>query len=402
MYRVTRHPSLRRRVIAVSVGVAGLVLASCSQTSTPGGFGNTPVTPTGPSTAQPGSTIGTGPVRVALILPLSAGNVAGNTARDLKNAAELGLKDFQQGMETVTILVKDDGGSTEGGQAAAQAAIAEGAQVILGPLFGLGVKGAAVPARQAGVPIVSFSSDTSVATRGVYTFGFLPGTDVERIVSFAATQGKKSYAAILPEGAYGTVAEAAFRQAVGANGGRVVAVEKYSSSAQLPQIGANIARIAPQIDAVLVPDVPANASAVARSLRDSGVDLARIRLLGSGQWDDPSGYSAQALATGWFPGPDQAGMQAFRSRYRGVYGSDPSRVSVLGYEAAVLAAGLARSAGANPYREDVLLSRNGFLGTTGIFRFNPDGSSQRGLAVFEMTGGAARVLSPAPRSFAGG
>ena len=68
----------------------------------------------------------------------------------------------------------------------------------------------------------------------------------------------------------------------------------------------------------------------------------------------------------------------------------------------MLAAGLARSAGANPYREDVLLSRNGFLGTTGIFRFNPDGTSQRGLAVYEMTGGAARVLSPAPRSFAGG
>lgn len=389
-----------RKVLAVLAVALGL--AACSQSVGPGGgFGSPVATPTQSAAPAASETIGTGPVRTALILPLSAGGVSANFARELRNAAELGLKDFQGGTETITIIIKDDGGTTDGGQAAARAAIGEGAQLIMGPLFGLSVRGAAIPARGAGTPVVSFSSDTSVATGGVYTFGFLPSADISRVVSFAASQGRKSYAAILPEGAYGSVVEAAFRQTAGATGGRVVAVERYNSGAQFATIAQSIAKIAPQIDAILVPDQATNAAQVAMALRAAGVDLSRIKLLGSGQWDDAAGYGAQALVGGWFPTMDQNGMQTFRTRYRAAYGADPNRLAVLGYEAAVLAAGLARSAGPNPFRQDVLLSRNGFLGSTGIFRFNADGTTERGLAVHEMTGGAARVLSPAPRSFAG-
>lgn len=64
-----------------------------------------------------------------------------------------------------------------------------------------------------------------------------------------------------------------------------------------------------------------------------------------------------------------------------------------------LAAGLVRNAGSRPFRDDVLLSRNGFLGVTGLFRFRADGTSERGLAVMEVGGGTAKAISPAPKQF---
>ena len=77
--------------------------------------------------------------------------------------------------------------------------------------------------------MIAFSTDSSVAGRGVYLLSFLPESDVNRIVDYAASIGKSSFAALLPDNAYGNVVEAAFKQAVGRKGGRIVAFEKYGA-----------------------------------------------------------------------------------------------------------------------------------------------------------------------------
>lgn len=389
----------RRRVILGVFAAASLALGGCAQNMS-GFLGDPNPAPPKPAPATPtsGDIIGTGSTRVALILPRTAGGVSGQVAQELKNAAELGFRDFPGA--DIQIIVKDDQGSTEGGQAAAQQAVGEGAKLIIGPLFGLSVRGAAAPARAAGIPIVSFSTDPSVAARGVYLFGYMPTQDAERIVAFAASQGKKNFAALLPNDAYGAVVEGAFRQAVTASGGRVVAVEKHSGT-DVGEKAQAIGRLGAQVDAVFVPDGPARAAAIVQALRASGADAGRVTILGSGQWDDAATYSLPPLVGAWFPGPDQGGISAFRQRFKASFGRDPSRIAVLGYEAVVLAAGLVRQ-GANPFRDEMMLRRDGFLGVTGIFRFNPDGTNQRGLAVYEVNSGSARVLSPAPRAFAAG
>ena len=144
----------------------------------------------------------------------------------MKNAAEMALAEFNS--PNVQLLVKDDGGTSGGAQQAAQQALAEGAEIIIGPLFAhsVGVVGAA--ARQRGVPVIAFSTDASVATRGVYLLSFLPESDVDRIVDYAIASGKRSFAAMLSEGAYGNVVEGEFKQVVARKGGRIVALERYA------------------------------------------------------------------------------------------------------------------------------------------------------------------------------
>src|SRR5437667_268641 len=158
--------------------------------------------------------------------PASPGQ-GGGRARDYawrqSNAAEMALAEFNS--QDLQLLVKDDGGSAPGAQQAAQPALDEGAELILGPLFAYSVTPVGQLARARNVPVIAFSTDANVAARGVYLLSFLPESDVERIVGYAAGAGKRSFAALVPDNAYGTVAEAAFKQSVARRGGRIVALE---------------------------------------------------------------------------------------------------------------------------------------------------------------------------------
>src|SRR5262245_27706294 len=209
----------------VAAVVSAFLLGGCS-----GGFSVgdlIPGTGTTQSTtpAQSTGSIGEGAVKVGLVLPLSASGNAAVAAQSMRNAAEMALAEFNN--PDIQLLVKDDGGSAPGAQQAAQQALDEGAEIVLGPLFALTVGPVGQLTRGRGIRVIAFSTDANVASRGVYLLSFLPETDVERIIGYAASQGKRSFAALIPDNAYGTVAEAAFKQAVARGGGRVIALERY-------------------------------------------------------------------------------------------------------------------------------------------------------------------------------
>src|SRR5215470_2964702 len=203
------------------LAVIGAALsAACSMNVNDLGF-----SPRQQEAPQQAAAIGTGQVKVGLILPLSASGNAALAAQSMKNAAEMALAEFNA--PNVQLLVKDDAGSVQGAQAATQQALEEGAEIILGPLFAHSVAPAGQLARGRGVPVIAFSTDANVASRGIYLLSFLPESDVDRIVGYAVQQGKRSFAALVPDNAYGSVVQAAFQQAVAAGGGRVVAMERY-------------------------------------------------------------------------------------------------------------------------------------------------------------------------------
>jgi len=356
-----------------------------------------------PAPSVPGTTIGTGNVKVALILPLSAGGQAGAAAVSLRNAAELAMSEFSQ--PDIQLLVKDDRGTPDGARAATQAAISEGAELILGPLFADAVRAAGQVARGAGRPVIAFSTDAGVAAPGVYLLSFMPESEVERVVAYAARQGQRSFAALIPNTAYGRVAQAAFQTAVARNGGRIVAMETYdraSAAAQAAKIAAVAGGASPQVNAVFVPDSGDSLIAVAQALHGAGVDPQKVRMLGTGVWNEARIFSQPGLQGGWFAAPDAAGFNAFAQRYRAKYGSDPTRIATLGYDAVSLAAALVRTQGAQRFSEPVLTNASGFAGADGVFRFNPNGTNERGLAVLEIRNGTAVPVSPAPRQLGAG
>ena len=388
-------PALR----ALGCLIAAASLAACSSFGGLGGLGNFGFG--GSRSVAAGETFGSGRAKVALLLPRSASGNGGQTARAFRNAAELAMRDFPNA--GVQITVYDTKGTPTGAQTAVAAALTGGAEIILGPIFSAEVSAVAPQARGAGVPVVAFSSDANVAGPGVYLLSFLPADDVNSIVAYSASQGRKSFAALLPANAYGSVAEAAFRRGVASVGGRIVAIKSYQPNAEdMRAKAAEIAGIAPQIDALLMPDSGDAATTLAAALAASGVTRDRVKSLGSGQWDDERILNSTALVGGWYPAPIKQGFADFARKYRAAYGSVPPRNATLAYDAAVLAAGLVRQYGADRFQASVLTSPNGFAGIDGIFRFLPSGLTERRYAVYEVTGSGARIIAPAARTFAAG
>lgn len=389
-------PVIGRRRFAIGLAAAASVtaLGACSGITIP--FGSSSPTPP----PQQPAAVGSGQVRVGLILPLSGAGNAGPVAQSMRNAAELALTEFNA--PNVQLLIKDDGGTTFGAQTAAQAALDEGAEIILGPLFAPTVATAGQVARARNVPVIAFSTDTSVASRGIYLLSFLPETDVDRVIDFAASRGKRSFAALIPENAYGNVVDAAFRQAVARNNGRVVAQERFATDPA--QIQDAVRRATPglgQADALFIPGDPDSVPLVAQALAGAGVNPKRVQLLGTGLWDDQRIFTDSTLQNGWFAAPDGVGFRGFSNRYRAKYGQNPLRAATLAYDAVSLVAALVKTQGAQRFSEQVLANPSGFSGVDGIFRFRPDGTNERGLAVLRVTPSGSQVISPAPKAFGG-
>src|SRR6185312_11288209 len=386
------HAWYRARAV-LSLSAAAIALAACATQL--GGGAPTPQ-PGEPTSAN--ASVGEGQVRVAMILPLSAQGNAGVAAQSMKNAAEMALAEFKG--PNVQLLVKDDGGTPQGAQAGAQQAISEGAEIIIGPLFAQSVSAVGQVARTNNIPVIAFSTDVSVAARGVYLLSFLPETDVRRIVEFSISRGKRSFAAILPDNAYGTVVEGAFQQEVSRRGGRVLVLEKYTPEGnRINEAARRVSQAANQVDSIFIPDSPDAVPQVVNALAANGVDLRRVQMIGSGLWEDARISSTAALEGAWYAAPESNGFRNFSARYRARYGQDPVRTATLAYDAVALVAALVKTQGPQRFSETSLTNPSGFAGIDGVFRFRPEGTNERGLAVLRVAPAGGQVLSPAPTSF---
>ena len=345
--------------------------------------------------AQPGA-IGTGPVKVALILPLTQNGAASGLGRSLRNAAELAYTDA--GTADLQILVKDDRSTPDGAREAAQAAVAEGAELILGPLTAADLREAAKVAKAADRPIIGFSTDSASASRGVYLLSFLIEGYVDREIEYAASHGKRSFGALVPDNDYGNVALAEIQSAAARLGVRVEAIERYKPAAPAEAV-ARMAAALPRIDALLIPDAPDAMPAVAAALTANAVDGAKVQILGSNLWGDAAVLKLPALQGAWFAATENAGFASFAARYRAKFGAEPARVATLSYDAVSIAAALAHGAATPHFSADALTNTSGFNGADGLFRFRADGPSERGLSMFQVANGSATVIGAAPRSF---
>jgi branched-chain amino acid transport system substrate-binding protein len=370
--------------------VAAMLLAACGAGS-------------GPGPAGPAITGNSGPaVKVALLLPLTGPGNASAVAKALKQAAELALFDFDN--PAVTLVPKDTRGTPDGAKAAAEGAIRDGAELIIGPLFAQEVSGAAPIARQANVPMIAFSSDEAVAGNGVYLLSFIAGRDVPRIVAYALAHGKRNFAVLVPQSPYGRLAEAAFAKSVGRAGGQAVVRATFPPNDANAMLGpvrqvANAIKSGQQIEAVFLPAGPEDLQSLVPLLTANDVTSARVQFIGTGQWDYPNIGQEKALVGGWYPAPDPKGWGNFTASYVKTYGSTPPRIASLAYDAVSLAVSLSQNAPGRRYTPALLTRASGFAGVDGLFRLLPDGTSERGLAILEVREYGPQVLEPAPNGF---
>lgn len=375
--------------------------------------------------APRGPSAGFGPLKVALLVPQSGrGKDLGDPLFD---AAQMAL--FDTGRSDITLIVKDTNG---GAGNAAQAALNEGAQIILGPVYASDVAAVRAVAAPYGVPVITFSSDSSVAGGGVYLLSFPMEEEIRTVVNYAASRGIGLFAVMSPADTYARRAESAFARDVAAIGGQIVASAAYSAGG--PGYSSVMQLDNKDFDAIFIPGGNKGLREIAKLIKFgpppppappaptplTAEEIAAGKtlppppppppppphavlpdyiLIGTGLWAESANGSSGGLVNGVFAAPDPYAHSRFVERFKNVYGYGAPSIASLGYDAMALAATLSGGMPGQQFTAASITDPNGFSGVDGIFRFLPNGVIQRGLAVLQVTGGGFTPVKPAPTTF---
>jgi branched-chain amino acid transport system substrate-binding protein len=350
-----------------------------------------PVASATPTTTAPISKIPEASATLGLLLPLTGTNAGLGLA--LNRAAEMALFDAA---DTKTALVVRDTETPQGPAGAAQSAIDEGANILLGPIFADHARQVGPIATNAHVADVAFTTDKSVAGNSVFVMGILPGLQIDRIVDYASQQGRRSFAALLPENPYGHLVADALNAAAARDHVAVSALEYYPADAA--EYSAQVQKLSgdPPFDALLIPVGGFQLRSIVSLLAFYKIDTAQVKLLGSALWDDPTLAGERSLDGAWYAGPSDDSWDSFATRYRAAYAADPPKLAGLAYDAVTMAAALAKT---GDFSAQALTRPDGFTGVDGVYRFGADGLIQRNLAIYELGPKGATVKDPAAKSF---
>lgn len=346
--------------------------------------------------------------RVAVLLPFNSTNPeVQRLTKGLYNAIQMSL--FEIGARDVVLMPRDASNSDPRETARiAEDAVRDGAIAVVGPLFAQQVGAVAGEAAAVRAPVLAFSTDVSAIGQGAYLVSLTPKSEVTRIVEWASTQGVTRFAMLGPDSTYGRTVESALREVVVARGATVIGVEYYQPGNATPQDPAR--RLATVIKAestanpgkvaVLIPEQGVQLRSVASLLPYFDVNPRQVRFLGTGMWNDPEVWREPSLFGGAFPAPDPAALSDFERRYQAIYGEAAPKLASYGYDAGALAATLA---GSERLDAAMIQRPQGWAGVNGLFRFLPDGSVERALAVMQLQAqGKVSVVSPPIQAFASG
>ena len=386
--------TITRRTLAPLALLAALWLAACD------------TIPIGGSGGGGGPTINTrNAVSVALLVPGGSADAGDDLlARNFENAARMAIADL--GDVQIDLRVYNTG--SDAGQAAAVAgqALADGAKIIIGPLRAEESNAVGVAVAQAGINVLSFSNNADIAGGNVFVLGNTFPNIADRLVSYAASQGKRRLAVVYDQNAQGEVGRAAVEAAATRHGASVVATGTYQFSqdsiiSSVPGIAATIRGAS--VDAViLTADTVGALPLLTQLLTENQVNPATTTFMGLTRWDVPAGtVELPGVQGGIFTLPDPGLAQQFSDRYAAAYGEPPHPLAGLAYDGIAAIGALIKAGKSDALAVSGLTQGSGFAGVNGIFRLRSDGTSERGLAVAQIINRQVTVIDPAPRAFGG-
>ncbi|MEO1613610.1 MAG: penicillin-binding protein activator, partial [Pseudomonadota bacterium] len=328
-------------------------------------------------------------------------------AQDLVAAAQIARS--ERAPANMSLKIYDTRGDQAGAAAAAANAVRDGAAIILGPLLASSAEAVGPVAADAGLNVIAFSNDGSVAGGNVWVLGQTPGDEMRRVFAHAAAQGAGSVAIAYPQNRYGESVAASATAAARDAGVGVAALAGYPydpkrGRGNFDQISAAGGDVAAQIrasgaDAVLLADVGNDLASLGSFLNYFDVSPGRYRYLGLSRWGTRATLREPSLRGGVFAAADPSMKASFDRSFQAQMSRRPSTVAGVGYDAVVAAADMLAAAqrGGGGAFEARAITASSHSGATGDFVLLSDGTNRRGLAILQVAGEGFRIVEPAPR-----
>ena len=344
------------------------------------------------------------PIPVALLVP--RGGSAGDNllAQELENSARLAIRDLS-GVQ-IDLRVYGTGGNASMAATAASQAVTEGAQIIIGPLYGEAANAAGNAVAGQGVSVLSFSNNPAIAGGNVFAMGQGFADTSNRLVRYAKASGKDKILVLHGQDVAGQAGRDAILRAISANGATSAGTVDYALSqesviAAVPRVKA--AADANGANAIFLTTSSASALPLfAQLLPEAGISVATTQYIGLTRWDiPPQTLSLPGVQGGWFALPDPSASAAFSQRYSATYGKTPGPIAGLAFDGIAAVAALAKTGRADALSSARLTQGAGFRGASGVFRLKADGTSERGLAIATIRNQQVVIIDPAPQAFGG-
>jgi ABC-type branched-subunit amino acid transport system substrate-binding protein len=371
--------------------------------------------------------------RVGVLLPLT-GDVA-KFGQGMQNAVLMAFEDMKN--PNLILQFYDTQSTPQGAQEAAETALKQKVQMIIGPLTSDNVQAVSYKTKRTNIPVVAFSTDISVLQNQVYTLGLLVDEQVNRIVSYAANRRHTKLALLVPDNSTGISVAKSAVAAAKKNGAIVVRIAFYepntsdfseiirqlsdfekraapimkekqkltplaekddeAAKRQLQRISNKETAFKPDFDAVLIPESGAKLKSISAMFGYYDVYGSDVKFLGTSVWENTRLNKENNVIGGWYPALSRNHNAYFNKKYNTLFGQYPNSLYAFAYDAVALASVLAKQ---KP--EDInaaITTSDGFIGISGVFRMFKNGKNEHSLDIMEVTKTGDVVVSLAPKRF---
>lgn len=372
--------------------------------------------------------------RVGMLLPLSGAIT--KHGQGLKNASMLALEDIKN--PNIILQYYDTLGTPSGARIAAENAIRQGAKLIIGPLMSSEVQAIAEETIYRGVPVIAFSTSQEVLQPGIYTMGLLMDEQVDRIISFAAQNGRRRLALLIPDNSTGVAVAKAATKAAQKNNVEVTTIGFYpintsdfssivKQMTNYEQRHAEVLRLKAELeekasagdesaayelkkmatkegigdvgfDMILIPETGAKLTNAISMFAYYDAAYPDVQFLGTSVWEAGKFNNESTMHKSWFPIISRAYSGYFANKYLQLFGEKPSSLYSFSYDAVALANSLSKNS--DDKLSSAIITPNGYQGINGAFRFFEDGTNQHTMDIIEIKPSGNVIIDAADKYLA--
>ena len=355
-------------------------------------------------------------IKVGVLLPLSGKySYVGESILDSMQLVVSENKNLN-----IELIIKDTKANPERAKKEARNLIEKNVEIILGPFFSSSLESITNIAKYNKIPIISFSNDYKIKDQGIYLMGFEPEKQIKRVTEYVIKRNYKRYAALLPNTNYGKRMLYSYRNILKNYQIPLSKVELYDPKKkkfekhiqnlvgldESPKIekdqetGENpLDNFDPGFDVLLVIESGPDLKHISALLTYYGVDLPKIKLIGTGEWLEKNIGSEPGLVGAWFASPNPKLWDDFEKKFFNIYKYKPIRLSSLGHDSIIAVTTVSKLRESQKFLYKDFQNKYGFTGIDGKFRFLPDGTVERNLAIIEIRDKKFKIQKQANNNF---
>jgi branched-chain amino acid transport system substrate-binding protein len=357
-------------------------------------------------------------IKVAIFLPFSGVNK--DLAQNIANSAVLSLfeNDSFHKLELVFIDSKETAIEQ---QRAFQEIINNNIKLVIGPIYSNNIVNIENMVKEYGITMISLSNNVAMLGKvfnnggGIFVAGILPETQIEKIVNFSIGQNKLNFAVLAPNNQYGKLITEYLKKFTITRNANFITSEFYNNEKDIDRLAEKLVNAFslavipkknqiineedknyPQI--ILIPESGKILSKAVAAINNKNIKELDLKIIGTNQWDDTLTLQDSNLFSNWFVAPEPKKFQDFEKKYQQMFNSSPKRIASIAYDSILAFSDIVGNK--NEINANSLIAKSsGFDGIDGLFRFLPNGATQRNLAILQVGVNNFEVIEPASKKF---